>query len=111
MTYAPDLVLEHAHVLTLRDLWRQHFGYGRGAYRFHRKRALAGAGRLRPDPAFYRRLARSAFLTPWHLGLRIEMLLAVQQAANAAGFVAEALGRRARSSLISPSDTSGTLVA
>ncbi len=93
LVYAPEAVVHHAHRLTLAGLWRQHFAYGRGAYRFH-----SAHGRWwRPgiDRRFYRdlvfrpysseRARRAALLTS---------LLAVQQTANAAGFLAEMLSRR-----------------
>ena len=57
ITYAPEAVVFHANPLDVRQLWRQHFGYGRGAWRFHRLRARQGHGRFRPDWKFYRQLA------------------------------------------------------
>jgi GT2 family glycosyltransferase len=44
MTYAPEVIVSHAHVLTLRTFWQQHFNYGRGAFRYHRARARRGSG-------------------------------------------------------------------
>ncbi|MFW6145614.1 MAG: glycosyltransferase family 2 protein, partial [bacterium] len=35
MTYAPDIVVFHAHPLRLQTYLRQHFNYGRGALHFH----------------------------------------------------------------------------
>lgn len=90
LVYAPEAIVYHAHGLTLAGLWRQHFAYGRGAYRFHRAH-----GRWWIDRRFYRdlvlrpysneRIRRAALLTA---------LLAVQQTANAAGFLAEMLAWR-----------------
>src|SRR5207237_9997044 len=34
LSYAADALVYHAHELDLQNLWRQHFGYGRGARRF-----------------------------------------------------------------------------
>jgi GT2 family glycosyltransferase len=60
LVYAPDAVVHHAHALTLRSLWRQHFGYGRGARRFHLARAARGAGGFRPEGSFYLKLLRAS---------------------------------------------------
>src|SRR4051812_29475283 len=53
LTYAPRAVVYHAHDLDLGSLWRQHFGYGRGARRFHRSRSLQGDPPFKPELAFY----------------------------------------------------------
>ncbi len=39
MRYAPEVTIRHAHYLSLPSFWRQHFGYGRGAFYFHQVRA------------------------------------------------------------------------
>lgn len=90
LVYAPEAVVYHAHALTIAGLWRQHFAYGRGAYRFHRTHDRSQ--RFAIDQRFYRallmrpyakeRAKRAAVLTA---------LLAVQQSANTAGFLAEML--------------------
>jgi len=63
LLFAPEAVVYHAHDLTLRSFWRQHFNYGRGAYCFHQVRA-ARSGRSRPkiEPlSFYLDLLRHPF--------------------------------------------------
>jgi GT2 family glycosyltransferase len=98
MTYAPEVIVSHAHVLTLCSFWRQHFNYGRGAFRYHRARARRGSGVFRADLAFYgqlpallrgglsrRRGAEALLLT---------VLLGVWQGANTAGFWWEAVHPR-----------------
>ena len=70
----------------MRRFLRQHFNYGRGAAHFHRIRA----SRPIPEPAsFYREL----ILHPWRAGererVRTSALLALSQAANAAGYAWE----------------------
>jgi GT2 family glycosyltransferase len=99
MTYAPEVIVSHAHPLTLRTFWRQHFNYGRGAFRFHRARARRGSGFFRSDLAFYARLPA---LLRWGLSgrpgtqaLLLTALLGVWQGANAAGFWQEAAQQRA----------------
>lgn len=87
LTYAPEAVIRHAHALTLRTLWRQHFGYGRGARRFHNARASRGAGRFKPDLAFYLKLLRAPFSRARaHPSALMSALLFWSQLANAAGF-------------------------
>jgi GT2 family glycosyltransferase len=90
MTYAPEALIYHAHPLSVRRFWRQHFGYGRGAYRFHHIREQRGAGRFRPDLAFYRQLAAAPFADERGLGmLVVAALLLFSQLANSAGFLYE----------------------
>ncbi|HEX8161609.1 MAG TPA: glycosyltransferase [Pyrinomonadaceae bacterium] len=92
LVYAPEALVRHAHALGARSLWRQHFGYGRGAYRFHRKREAHGADRFQPEPAFYSKLLRAALAQPRpSQSIKMTALLAWAQAANAAGFFYERL--------------------
>lgn len=90
LTYAPEAVVRHAHALTLRTLWRQHFGYGRGALRFHRERAARGDGRFKPDAAFYIELLRRCATHARKIrAAQLTTLLLWSQLANAAGFFYE----------------------
>ena len=90
MTYEPRAVVLHSHRLTPGSLWRQHFGYGRGALRFHRAREGAGDGPFKPDAGFYTKLLRTALSrTPKTKAARLTALLLWSQAANAAGFFYE----------------------
>ena len=43
--YCPNAVIHHYHSMTLRQFWRQHFGYGRGMLQF-RRRATRRMGRI-----------------------------------------------------------------
>jgi len=84
LSYEPAAVVYHAHDLTLRRFWRQHFHYGRAALYFHRQRSRRVE--LEP-PAFYLQLLRYAFSEGrGFAALRAAMLLALSQAANAAGY-------------------------
>jgi GT2 family glycosyltransferase len=90
MTYEPRAVVRHSHGLAPGSLWRQHFGYGRGALRFHRAREAQGDGRFKPDADFYTKLLRAALSrTPKTKAARLTALLLWSQAANAAGFFYE----------------------
>ncbi len=86
----PAAVVRHAHHLTLSSFWRQHLGYGRGARRFQLARR-ARASRSSVEPAFYlfilRQLPRA--LARHSMPLTMTFLLAVWQAANAAGWMLE----------------------
>jgi glycosyltransferase involved in cell wall biosynthesis len=90
LVYAPDAIVYHAHALTIAGLWRQHFAYGRGAYRFHRRHDRWREFRI--DPRFYRELLVRPYARERSLrGAILTALLAVQQSANTAGFFAEML--------------------
>ncbi|HVF49944.1 MAG TPA: glycosyltransferase family 2 protein, partial [Pyrinomonadaceae bacterium] len=103
LAYAPDALVRHAHPLTLRTLWRQHFDYGRGARRVHRAREARGHGRFKPDLAFYLKLLREPLMRAQKLSRAPESpraqtapaaakmlaLLLWSQLANTAGFFSE----------------------
>lgn len=100
LSYAPDAVVHHAHPLTLLTLWRQHFGYGRGALRFHRA-SSGGAGRFKPDLTFYIKLlgsGASQMRSPAQVprAAQLTALLFWSQLANAAGFFYEKYESRKR---------------
>ena len=89
---APDAVVRHAHDLDLPGFVRQHVAYGRGAARYHRARALRGTGRLRDEAAFHLDATlwlHTARLQPTKRAVGMVPLLALWQAANAAGYLLE----------------------
>jgi GT2 family glycosyltransferase len=94
LAYVPDAVVHHAHPLRLRTFWRQHFNYGRGAFHLHTMLARQRHDRIRVEPpAFYFRLLTYplARRRESSTGSRVVVsaLLALSQAANAAGFFRE----------------------
>lgn len=102
LRYAKDAVVLHEHAMDLRAFWRQHLGYGRGAWRFMRAhQQRAGASTI--DTGFYRRVLGEipGRLMGQKQPARVAALLALWQVANTAGFVVEAAsemldsGRRA----------------
>jgi GT2 family glycosyltransferase len=99
MTYAPEAMVYHAHRLTFRSFWKQHFKYGRGAFHFHQVRARRGWGRIKADRQFYRHLFGYPFLQvssgrAW----LFETLLVLSYAAYTAGFWWERVDRTTRQS-------------
>jgi GT2 family glycosyltransferase len=89
--YAPEVLVYHAHWLTLRGFWRQHFNYGRGGFHFHRTHAQRGQDRIRFEPlSFYLNLLRApASPILGHRAPVVTALLLLSQIANAAGFFGE----------------------
>ena len=89
MIYAPEVLVYHAHALTFRTFWRQHFSYGRGAFRFHQARTRRGSGRLRVEPvSFYVDLLRYPISRARGMqALLFVVLLVVSQVANVTGFL------------------------
>ena len=89
----------HRHVLSLASFWRQHFGYGRGAYRLHRARSRRGASRFVPDLGYYAMVFRRRVAARRTGGVVAAVaLMGVWQLANAAGFLWQgAVGDRRRS--------------
>ncbi|MFE4104659.1 glycosyltransferase [Almyronema epifaneia] len=87
MTYAPEVVIYHAHPMTLKSFWKQHFNYGRGAFRFHQTRAQKGWGNFEIEGNYYLNLLRYPFSHGQkRQGLTLTAVLLVSQVANAAGF-------------------------
>ena len=90
LIYASDALVCHAHHLTLRTFVRQHANYGRAAYRLHQTRARRNErGRTVEPLRFY----LTMFAFPFYRsrgtnGAFLAGLLAVAQAATAAGWIA-----------------------
>jgi GT2 family glycosyltransferase len=84
--YAPEVIVYHAHELTLHKFWQQQFNYGRGAFLFQQITAKSvGKGKLQ-HPSFYLNLLTYPFAhTPGIQKLLIAGLFLVSQAAIAAG--------------------------
>lgn len=93
LAYVPDAIVGHAHDLDLRGFLRQHFHYGRGALRYHSLRDGRGHGSIEPW-AFYRDLVLHPFAREVEKPLVLSALLALSQAANAAGFFSQLLASR-----------------
>ena len=96
MSYAERALVYHAHSLTLGSFWRQHFKYGRGAYRFHMTRKKRGLLHTKIEPlSFYiDLLCFPLHKKPGSKALLHTFLLFSSQIANAAGFFWEWARRR-----------------
>lgn len=88
MVYSPEVLVYHAHALTFRTFWRQHFSYGCGSLRYHLTYAQRDSGRIELEPFwFYLNLLRYPFSgSREKKRLRLIALLGVSQVANATGF-------------------------
>jgi GT2 family glycosyltransferase len=88
LMYAPEVILRHAHDLSLKSFWRQQFGYGRGAFCFHQLRAKRNEEPIQVEPfKFYRELltyplAREDVRHP----IGVSTLFFLSQVATALGF-------------------------
>jgi glycosyltransferase involved in cell wall biosynthesis len=94
---APAALVRHANPAGPGRLWRQHVGYGRGAFHFHRARAAGGAGGLRPDARDYAAFAREPFRGRGHGGvprLSILAIIGLTQVATVVGYAREAAADR-----------------
>ncbi len=88
MIYAPEVVVYHRHHLSPRTFLKQHFGYGRGASRFHQGRSIRSVKSLRLEPpSFYTNLMLYPFLKGRsRRPCFITALLILSQMSNAGGF-------------------------
>jgi GT2 family glycosyltransferase len=89
--YVWDATVLHYHDHTLRSFSRQHFAYGRGAFRYHASLADRSGERSKIEPSFHLSLA---FVEPWRSrpvseALRLALLLQLWNVTNLAGFVYE----------------------
>lgn len=91
MVYAPQARIHHSHSLSLQSFWKQHFGYGRGAYCFHQVRAKRNAAPIAVEPlSFYTNLLTYPLQQPnQHSGLLLSSLLLLSQCATTVGFFRE----------------------
>lgn len=97
--YEPRAVVLHYHALSLRRFWRQHYNYGGGAWRFRSMRASREATEVTVEPReFYWNLLRYPSRDGRQRASMLTVLLAISQAANAAGFFAAMARSRRRGS-------------
>jgi GT2 family glycosyltransferase len=93
MIYAPQAVVCHAHKLNLKTFCRQHFNYGRGAYRYYQVRRGRKQGPTPFEPGLYPRLLRAPFASAgFPRACALAGLLILSQVAHTAGYVREMMG-------------------
>ncbi|MFH1481531.1 MAG: glycosyltransferase [Pseudomonadota bacterium] len=96
MIYAPEVKVYHSHRLTFSGFCRQHFKYGRGAYRFHFSATDHGERRVKMESfPFYLKLLCYPFTRA--KGLHTPCLLtlmAISQLATALGYWVEKASSR-----------------
>ncbi len=93
--YATDAVVHHHSALTLGRFSRQHWGYGVGAYRFHKLRGESTGERIRVEPlSYYWRLLQSPQGGTRAATLGLRLLVILSQVANTLGFLAGRLEDR-----------------
>ena len=88
MLYTPKAQVNHYHQLSLTSFWRQHFGYGRGAFCFHQLRSQRLVKQLEVEPlSFYFELLFYPFTQASEQPqILISGLFFLSQVANVAGF-------------------------
>lgn len=93
MVYTPEAQVNHYHQLSLASFWKQHFGYGRGAFCFHQLRSQRAAKPIKVEPlSFYLDLLSYPFIRASKQSrLFISGLFFLAQVANIAGFFREKL--------------------
>jgi GT2 family glycosyltransferase len=98
IVYHPGARVHHAHLLNPWSFSRQHFGYGRGAERFHRLCALRGTGSLLADSRFHLDIRNwlhyPLTAVPRRQVVPVAALLMLWQATNLAGFLWETIRRK-----------------
>jgi glycosyltransferase involved in cell wall biosynthesis len=91
----PGAIVRHMREMTLRQFWRQHFGYGKGAWAIHRLRMEREQGNFRVEPGFYGALSRQVWTSREPAGrISLAALAITSQVANALGFARESLAER-----------------
>jgi GT2 family glycosyltransferase len=91
MSYAPEVLIYHAHALTFRTFWRQHFNYGRGGFRFRQRLAQRDQERIKLETKlFYLNMFWYPFAqVRGFRGIWLSVLSVVSQLASMLGFFRE----------------------
>jgi GT2 family glycosyltransferase len=95
--YAPGATIQHAHEMGVKEFFWQHYGYGRGAWRFHRVRSQRRTGKFEIQGSFYWHCFQEAANERGRAAGLIAMLC-LWQLANAAGFFRQAMAHANSSS-------------
>ena len=85
MAHVPEALVRHSHLGGLREFWRQHVAYARGARRFHLLHHRRSGSRVPFEPSFYAKLMRC----PGRPRPQADAMMAVWLVATAYGYAAE----------------------
>jgi len=94
LIYAPEVIVVHYHQMNLRTYCRQHANYGRGAYHYHRIRALRTSDTIKLEPlSFYYNMMGYPFKRGHGVvcGTWVSILIGWSQFMTAVGFFREKL--------------------
>jgi glycosyltransferase involved in cell wall biosynthesis len=91
MAFVPEAIVHHSHDLDFPALLRQHFAYGRGAFRFHQLRVKRHWGHFHFYGRFYLALLQRCRTRKFAESILLGGLLACTQLAAAAGFMRESM--------------------
>lgn len=88
MAYCSEMIVYHAHYLSFRRFWKQHFNYGRGAYCFHRAKARREHGTVKVEPIkfYWQLLTYPQTYDGQSHTMMLSGLLLLSQVANVSGF-------------------------
>lgn len=91
LVYAPGAAVVHKETGGFQAFWRRHYSYGRGAYRFRKRKATGGESGIRLESGnFYWRMLCAPFIQERNLrAFRLTALVWTSQLASALGFLAE----------------------
>lgn len=94
LCWAPEAVVCHEHRLTWSSFCRQHFQYGRGAWRYWQLHESTHQFPPQKRRLYFDLVAKPLGMRPFRRGLAISLLQAASQAATAVGYAFEALKTR-----------------
>jgi GT2 family glycosyltransferase len=95
MSYRPEAIVHHSREMDLRAFWRQHFKYGKGAFRYQQCRRDQASEPVPVEPrSFYLGLLLRVFRSPLPRSLVMFSLISVSQVANVLGYFFERYTRR-----------------
>jgi hypothetical protein len=98
MVYASEALVYHIHPLEFLTFCRQHFIYGRGAFRYHLIRARRGSGSFLQEFGFHLNLCNWLLYPFSKVQVRqmipLAALLIVWQIVNLAGFFWELISQK-----------------
>jgi glycosyltransferase involved in cell wall biosynthesis len=92
LVFSPHAIVDHAREMGLWGFVKQHFGYGRGAWRFHQARRRRNGSTFNFSGRFYARCFLNGWVyQPLLRAVPLTALLCLWQLANAAGFFYQAI--------------------